>query len=175
MSGQEQSGEETLPDVLQPGLRIVFCGTAAGHKSARVGAYYAGPGNAFWSTLYAVGLTPRLLHPREFRAVTQWGLGLTDLNKHESGMDAELSAGGFDAAALRAKLRHYQPRALAFTSKRAGQEFFGQRVAYGRQPASIDNTVVFVLPSPSGAARRWWDVSHWQAVAAFGHEGVSDD
>lgn len=41
-----------LPDVIEPGLRIVFCGTAAGAKSAAVGAYYAGPGNAFWATLH---------------------------------------------------------------------------------------------------------------------------
>jgi G:T/U-mismatch repair DNA glycosylase len=42
---------EVLPDLLRPGLRIVFCGTAAGTASARAGAYYAGPGNAFWPTL----------------------------------------------------------------------------------------------------------------------------
>jgi len=37
-----------LPDVLTPGLQVVFCGTAAGTASAKRGAYYAGPGNQFW-------------------------------------------------------------------------------------------------------------------------------
>lgn len=55
-----------LPDMLQPGLRVVFCGTAAGTASARAGAYYAGPGNAFWATLHSTGLTPVQLSPAEF-------------------------------------------------------------------------------------------------------------
>ena len=50
-----------LPDLIAPNLRIVFTGTAVGSASAHAGAYYAGPGNAFWPTLHAVGLTPRLL------------------------------------------------------------------------------------------------------------------
>ena len=47
-----------IPDLIRPGLRIVFCGTALGAASARAGAYYAGPGNKFWPTLHEVGLTP---------------------------------------------------------------------------------------------------------------------
>ncbi len=54
-----------LPDVLAPGLDIVFCGTGAGAWSARVGAYYGKPGNKFWPTLHAVGLTPRRREPAE--------------------------------------------------------------------------------------------------------------
>ena len=74
-----------LPDVLEPGLAAVFCGTAASRVSAAVGAYYAGPGNQFWPTLYRTGLTPRLLAPPEFRLLPTFGLGLTDLNQRESG------------------------------------------------------------------------------------------
>src|SRR3546814_7604122 len=54
-----------LPDVLAPGLRLVFCGSAAGRKSAELGAYYAGPGNKFWPTLYEIGLTPRHFRPQD--------------------------------------------------------------------------------------------------------------
>ncbi len=154
-----------LPDVLEPGLKIVFCGTAASNVSAAVGAYYAGPGNAFWPTLYAVGLTPRLLPPAEFRTVTRYGLGLTDLAKHESGVDSELSVGAFDAAALREKLLRYRPWAVAFTSKAAARAFFGARVAYGWASERVGQTRVMVLPSPSGAARRYWDMTWWQVLA----------
>jgi hypothetical protein len=41
-----------LPDVLMPGLKLVFCGTAAGTVSARRGQYYAHPQNRFWEILY---------------------------------------------------------------------------------------------------------------------------
>ena len=76
-----------LPDLLAPGLDIVFCGTAVGAESARRRAYYAGPGNAFWPTLAQVGLTPRRLKPEEYPLLLTFGIGLTDLAKHVSGND----------------------------------------------------------------------------------------
>jgi double-stranded uracil-DNA glycosylase len=79
-----------LPDLLQPNLRIVFCGTAAGTMSARRGHYYAHPQNKFWPILHAIGLTPRRLDPSEFRLLAEWGIGLTDIAKHVSGMDWQL-------------------------------------------------------------------------------------
>ena len=65
--------------MLAPGLRVVFCGTAAGEVAARVGAPYAGPGNRFWWVLREIGLTPRELAPLEFRELPQHGIGLTDV------------------------------------------------------------------------------------------------
>jgi TDG/mug DNA glycosylase family protein len=80
-----------LPDVLAPNLAIVFCGTAVGTASALRRAYYAGPGNAFWRTLFEVGLTPRVLEPDEHAFILEFGLGLTDLAKNISGADHVLS------------------------------------------------------------------------------------
>ena len=154
-----------LPDVLCDGLDIVFCGTAAGAASARRGAYYAGPGNAFWPTLFRVGLTPRQLAPEEFRTVLRCGLGLTDMAKAVSGSDRDLPNGSFDAGRLERAVRRHRPAILAFTSKRAAAEYFGCPVAYGPQPAGIGATRVFVLPSPSGAARAHWDESWWRELA----------
>jgi TDG/mug DNA glycosylase family protein len=154
-----------LPDVLAPGLAAVFCGTAASRVSAAVGAYYAGPGNAFWPTLYATGLTPRPLAPQEFRRLPTFGLGLTDLNQRESGADSDLPPGGFDVAGFRTRIEAHAPRIVAFTSKRAAQEALGGPVDYGWQATRIGGSRVFVLPSPSGRARRWWDASWWHALA----------
>lgn len=156
-----------LPDVLQPELRVVFCGTAASNVSARLGAYYANRGNRFWPTLHRIDLTPHRLNPQDFRTVTRYGLGLTDLAKHESGVDSALSAAAFDVAAFIAKIRRCQPAAVAFTSKKAGWAWAGGPVDYGRQPETIGESVVFVLPSPSGAARRYWDEAEWHALAAY--------
>jgi TDG/mug DNA glycosylase family protein len=52
-----------VPDYLDHGLRIVFCGTAVGTASAARGHYYAGPGNEFWPFLFEAGLTPVRLGP----------------------------------------------------------------------------------------------------------------
>ena len=88
-----ESAKPVLPDVLRPGLKVVFCGTAAGTVSAARGWYYAHPQNKFWRALHAIGLTPRLLPPAEFAELPRYGVGLTDIAKHVSGMDKELPLG----------------------------------------------------------------------------------
>lgn len=155
-----------LPDVLRPDLDLVFCGTAAGRASAATGAYYANPGNFFWRTVHAVGLIPRPLAPREFRHLPGFGIGLTDLAKHHVGNDDELPKGAFDVAALRHKILRHAPRLLAFTSKNAAQAALGHAVVYGPQAFRWDTTVLWVLPSPSGQARRFWDERPWRDLAA---------
>ena len=154
-----------LPDVLAPGLRVVFCGTAAGTRSAREGAYYAHPGNYFWRTLFQTGLTPARLAPHEFPRVLEFGIGLTDLAKLHFGADHELPRGAFDAAALKRKIARYRPRIVAFTSKNAAFGCFGSVLAYGEQAQRIAASRVFVLPSPSGQARKFWDIRPWRELA----------
>lgn len=157
-----------LPDVLKLGLKVVFCGTSVGNKSAKAAAYYAGPGNQFWNILSRIGLTPRQLNPQEFRSLLQYGIGLTDLVKERSGNDDELVSSDFDRDGLIAKIEQFQPKALAFNGKRASKAFFDNRhIDYGRQPKTIGSTALFVLPSTSGAARKYWDETHWQELANF--------
>lgn len=154
-----------LRDVLAPELKIVFCGSAVGAASARRGAYYGGPGNAFWRTLFEVRLTPRQLQPEEYGRVIEFGLGLTDLAKNISGSDDVLRAEHFDREGLRAKIEGCRPKMLAFTSKRAAQEYVGGSVPYGLIDEKIGQTELFVLTSPSGAARRFWSIEPWRTLA----------
>jgi TDG/mug DNA glycosylase family protein len=160
-----------LPDILVSGLDIVFCGTAAGTVSARRGAYYAGPGNAFWPTLFKAGLTPRLFRPEEYADIVEYGLGLTDLAKTVYGPDRVLFVGHFACARLRENILQYRPRILAFTSKRAAEEFLGHGVEYGLQKEKIGETRLFVLPSPSGLARRYWSEAPWCELAQLNTGG----
>ncbi len=157
-----------LPDVLAPGLRVVFCGTAAGAESARRGAYYAHPQNRFWRALHEAGLTPRRLAPAEYPLMPTFGLGLTDIAKHVSGMDRELPAGALGrdpCAALRAKIEANAPRILAFTSLTAGRRFLGRaQASFGPQRERIGKTAIWVLPSPSPAATWNWDFAPWRAL-----------
>jgi TDG/mug DNA glycosylase family protein len=157
-----------LPDVLMPDLRVVFCGTAPGTRSALEGAYYAHPGNYFWRTLFEVGLTPVRLAPPEYRRVLEFGIGLTDVAKHHFGSDADLPLAAFDAAALRRKLARYRPRIVAFTSKnaaRAGLASGSRKLACGEQDVRIAGSRVFVLSSPSGQARGFWNIEPWRELA----------
>jgi TDG/mug DNA glycosylase family protein len=157
-----------LPDVLAPGLRVVFCGTGAGAYSARVGAYYANPGNKFWPTLHAIGLTPHRIAPADFRAVLDHAIGLTDVAKEHVGQDTAIDLALVDAAALGAKMEQYRPGILAFTSKRAASLFLDLPTAaipYGLQARTIGPTRIHVLTSPSGQAGPHWSIEPWQALA----------
>jgi TDG/mug DNA glycosylase family protein len=157
-----------VPDLLAPGLDLVFCGTAPSPASFKARAYYANPGNAFWATLHAVGLTPERLPPQRYAELLQWGLGLTDLNKTEYGSDHELSPHAMDAKSLHAKLRKFRPAAIAFTSKNAASLALGVKApGYGRQVERIEGAVAFVLASPSGRARSFWTIAPWKEAAAF--------
>lgn len=155
-----------LPDILAPNLRVVFCGTQAGAASARRGAYYAGPGNKFWSVLHAVGLTPRRLAPEDFREALHHGIGLTDVAKHSAGPDSALRPDQIDARGLLARIEGYRPRHLAFNGKRAAQAVLGSgSLGYGPQPGSLAGARVFVLPSTSGAAAGFWSLEPWKEMA----------
>jgi double-stranded uracil-DNA glycosylase len=159
-----------LADLLKPGLKIVFCGTAAGNVSAARGAYYAHPQNRFWSALHVFGLTPRKLKPEEYPELPQWGLGLTDIAKHVSGMDHELPAGALGreaCAALKARITAAEPEWLAFTSLAAGRRYLGRAAGFGEQPERIGRTRLWVLPSPSSAAGWNWESNkdRWRMLA----------
>ncbi|MEO8608743.1 MAG: mismatch-specific DNA-glycosylase [Chloroflexota bacterium] len=157
-----------LPDLLPPNPKVVFCGTAAGTQSAQAGAYYAGRGNKFWRILHEIGLTPRQLAPHEFPILPQYGLGLTDLAKHTFGSDLSLKKSDFDAAAFHERILKASPRVVAFNGKKAAQMYYGRlSVSYGRQADLLGATVVFVLPSTSGAANGAWNATYWYELAAF--------
>jgi TDG/mug DNA glycosylase family protein len=157
-----------LPDVLAPNLAIVFCGTAAGSRSAETGAYYAGRGNLFWQTLADIGLTPRKLNPEEFRNLPDYGLGLTDLVKTASGCDRDLDPSGFDISGFCARMNAARPKIIAFNGKTGAEKFFGRKkVEYGGPfyDDRIGGSAIFILPSTSGAARRWWESQYWDQLA----------
>lgn len=173
MCGMTSRARTILPDVLAPGLRVVFCGTAPGTRSALEGAYYAHPGNYFWRTLFEVGLTPCQLSPQAFREVLQFGIGLTDVAKHAFGSDADLPLDAFDARSLRHKLARHKPRIVAFTSKNAARAALGppsNAFRYGPQELIVGQSRVFVLPSPSGQARGFWNIETWRELAAAAAE-----
>jgi TDG/mug DNA glycosylase family protein len=154
-----------LPDLLRENLTLVFCGTAVGNTSAQLQQYYARPGNKFWKVLFEVGLTPLQLAPSEYERLLDYGIGLTDLAKDNSGMDKRLKPANFGKDALIKKLETYQPKILCFNGKRAGVEFLGRPVQYGLQPENFAGASLFVATSTSGAANGSWDIKVWQELA----------
>jgi double-stranded uracil-DNA glycosylase len=165
-----------LEDVLQPGLRVVFCGTAPGRASAQQQAYYAHPQNKFWRILYETGLTPRRLSPQDYRELLTYDIGLTDIAKYTFGMDNQLPGGSLGRAAgeaLRSRIAVCAPRILAFTSQTGGSSFLHRQVRPGAQDETIGATRIWVLPSPAPTAHWNWNPEPWFALAAAARTGSS--
>ena len=160
-----------LDDILAPGLSVVFCGTAASARSAAVMQYYAGRGNKFWRVLHQTGLTPRLLSPSEYRSLPEFGIGLTDIAKGQSGADKDIVFDARGAERVREKVMRFQPRFLCFNGKRAAQEFLGRNdVGYGSRSERIGATALHVLPSTAGLASGFWDEQRWHEFARMVRE-----
>src|SRR5207253_4265992 len=91
----------TVPDVIAPDLRILFCGINPSLYSAAVGHHFARPGNRFWRTLHLAGFTDRLLSPFEDGLVLQYGLGVTNIADRATAAADEVSGEELLAGARR--------------------------------------------------------------------------
>jgi double-stranded uracil-DNA glycosylase len=169
---------DILPDVLAPNLKLVICGSAVGAESARAGSYYAGRNNMFWQILHATGLTDRLLHTSEYSELLHYGIGLTDAAKKASGVDANIPKEDYDAASLVQKMLFYQPRIICFNGKKAAAALCTwqrqrncrtEEFGYGIYPHPImeNGPTIFVAPSTSAAAKRYWLPDYWYNLAAL--------
>jgi double-stranded uracil-DNA glycosylase len=143
----------TVPDVIALQLRVLFCGINPGLYTAAVGHHFARPGNRFWPALHASGFTDRLLSPHEERALLKDGYGITNVVARATATAAELSDEEFveGGRRLRSKVLRLRPRFLAVLGVGAYRTAFGEPYArLGRQRETIGETVVWVLPNPSG-------------------------
>jgi TDG/mug DNA glycosylase family protein len=142
-----------VPDVVGPGLRVLFCGINPSVYSAAVGHHFARPGNRFWPTLHGSGFTDRPLSPFEDRLLLDFRLGCTNLVERATARADELAPeelreGGERLRQLVLRLR---PEWLAVLGVSAYRAAFGRpRAAPGCQPDRVGATGVWLLPNPSG-------------------------
>ena len=148
-----------VPDVLGPGLEVVFVGINPGRFSDAAAAHFANPRNDFWRLLHAAGFTPRLLDPSEQRALLQLRIGVTNAAYRTTPGSGDLRKGDFAGSRerLACVAAELGPRALVFVGKEAFRGPFGGRPAHGLQPERLGDTALWVLPStsPANAAVPW--------------------
>ena len=144
---------KTIPDVIAPDLKVLFCGINPGLYSGATGHHFARPGNRFWPALHLAGFTPRLLDPSEKRELLKCGYGITNLVARTTAAadelgDEELLAG---RKRLENKVKRYQPRVVAVLGIGAYRTAFAlPRAGLGLQPEELAGAVLWVLPNPSG-------------------------
>jgi TDG/mug DNA glycosylase family protein len=144
---------KTVPDVIAPGLEVIFCGINPSLYSSATGHHFARPGNRFWPVLYRSGFTDRLLYPAEERELLKFGCGVTNLVGRATANAAELTTADLIRGRRRllAKVKRYCPRCVAVLGISAYRIAFEEpNATLGRQPGLLGGIPVWVLPNPSG-------------------------
>jgi TDG/mug DNA glycosylase family protein len=144
---------KTVPDLIAPGLKVLFCGINPGLYSGAVGHHFARPGNRFWPALHAAGFTERLVSPFDERILLKYGCGITNLVARSTASADELRGKELVAGRRRllAKVKRYSPRVVAVLGIGAYRKAFARPAAtLGRQIEPLGTAVVWVLPNPSG-------------------------
>jgi TDG/mug DNA glycosylase family protein len=142
-----------IPDVIQPGLKVLFVGINPGLYSGATGRHFARPGNRFWPTLHRAGFTPRQLAPDETSELLRLGIGITNLVNRTTATAAELGHDELRAGAerLRLTVRGHRPQAVAILAVSGFRIAFDRpKATIGRQPEPLEGAEVWVLPNPSG-------------------------
>ncbi len=154
-----------VPDVLAPGLEVVFCGINPGFHSDARAAHFANPRNDFWRLLHAAGFTPRLLDPSEQFDALAYGIGITNAAHRTTRGSSDLRKPDFAGSAVRLERLavELEPWVIGFVGKEAFRGPFGGRPQHGLQPERLATTLLFVLPStsPANAGVPWEERLHW--------------
>jgi double-stranded uracil-DNA glycosylase len=148
----------TIPDVIAPGLRVLFAGINPGLYSAAAGCHFARPGNRFWPALYRSGFTPRQFRPDEQELLLGLGLGITNLVARATARADELTGQELREGGrlLREKIERVAPRWLAVVGVTAFRTAFGlPRATVGPQDLTVGSTRLWALPNPSGLNALW--------------------
>jgi TDG/mug DNA glycosylase family protein len=144
---------KSIPDVIAPGLDVLFVGINPSLWSGATGLHFARPGNRFWRALHEAGFSDRLLDPSEERDLLDRRIGITNLVNRATASADELASEDFlrGRRRIEAKVRRYRPKVVAFVGMGAYRVAFGRpRAAGGRQDETIAGAIVWVLPNPSG-------------------------
>lgn len=144
---------KSVPDVIAPGLKLLFVGINPGLYTAAIGHHFGRPGNRFWPAIHRAGFTPRLLSPYEERELLGWGYGITNFVNRATAtaaelLPSELIAGG---QVLEEKVREYRPACVAVLGVGAYRAAFQRpKAALGAQSERFGGALAWVLPNPSG-------------------------
>ena len=143
-----------IPDLIAPGLKVLFCGINPGLYSAAAKHHFARPGNRFWPALHLAGFTPRVITPNQSQELLELGYGITSLVRRATAAARQVAPS--ELVAGRRRLAYtvsiHRPRLVAVLGVGAYRLAFGEpRAEIGLQQNTFGDTGIWLLPSPSGA------------------------
>jgi TDG/mug DNA glycosylase family protein len=149
----------TVPDLVGPGVRLLFVGINPGLWTAATQTHFAHPGNRFYPALLEAGIIDRPIDrgtgmtDDDRAALIARGIGISNLVERATVRASELTSDELRAGAdrLRRTLRRHRPAVVAVAGITAYRTAFGQpKAATGEQPHDLEGARVFVVPNPSG-------------------------
>jgi len=147
------AADRTVPDLAGAGMRAVFCGINPSLYTAAIGFHFGRPGNRFWPAIARAGITPRLFDPSEQGELLSLGYGITNIVDRATATADDLSSDELIKGAknLRRKVLRWKPKVLGVLGASAYRIAFGkQKAKLGPQEERIGDTIVWLLPNPSG-------------------------
>ena len=155
----EQFRDATVPDLVGPGVRLLFVGINPGLWTAATMTHFAHPGNRFYPALRRAGIIDREIDrgvgmTDEDRAyLVARGIGITNLVARATAKASELTAaelrdGGERLARV---VTEHRPAVVAVAGVTAYRDAFGDRRAVlGRRPEPFAGAELWIVPNPSG-------------------------
>jgi len=147
------AADKTVPDVIGPGLKLLFVGINPGLYSGAVRHHFARPGNRFWPALHAGGFTEQLMSPFDEHDLLKLGYGVTNIVGRATKAADELSPKELvrGRGILLRKIRRHRPEFVAVLGIVAYRIAFDRpKAEVGRQEERFGDAILWVLPNPSG-------------------------
>ncbi|MGO9133779.1 MAG: mismatch-specific DNA-glycosylase [Methylovirgula sp.] len=167
MKSPKSEASATLPDLLVPGLDVVFVGINPSLYSVEQGHYFARRTNRFWPAFSRSNISRPIrealgveaLLPEHDRLMPAHGFGFTDAVKRASARATDITPLEFAAGveSLVAKLEKLTPRFACFHGIMAFRPLYRaltgtkDEPALGLQALTIAKTSLFLAPNPSPA------------------------
>lgn len=155
----ESFRDASVPDLVGPGLRLLFVGINPGLWTAATRTHFAHPGNRFYPALRLARIVDRDLDRAggmtdDDRAyLVKRGIGITNLVNRATVRADELDRDELVAGAERLAdvVTEYRPRVVAVAGITAYRSAFKRpKAKAGRQVEALGEAVVWVVPNPSG-------------------------
>jgi TDG/mug DNA glycosylase family protein len=149
----------TVPDLVGPGLKLLFVGINPGLWTAATQTHFAHPGNRFYPALLLAGVITRRIDrgsgmtAADRLHLIERGIGITNVAHRATAKASELGADELREGGeqLRRFVAEHRPAVVAVAGITAYRAAFGlPNAKVGRQPGSFEAAQLFVVPNPSG-------------------------
>lgn len=155
----EAARDLTVPDLIGPGLRLLFVGINPGLWTAATQTHFAHPGNRFYPALREAGIIEREIDrsngmsDADREHLVGRGIGISNIVRRTTARASELTTEELRRGAdvLRATVARHAPRVVAIAGITAYRTAFRVPGAVaGRQEDDLAGAELWIVPNPSG-------------------------